>query len=227
MFSRKLYVPACFLAAGVALLATTLALGEDKPAAQPAAAKDQPEMKLPPGWTAADMQACVMAATPGQQHKALAKDVGVWAGKNTMWMPGVPEPMKSESTTTITPILDGRYFKVEVAGEMPGMGPFHGFGVNGYDNVSKRYVSTWMDSMSTGIMNGTGEASEAGKTLTWTYRYNCPVAKKEVTMRQVEKNTGPDSKTIEMFGPDPKTGKEFKMMSIELTRKPAQARAAR
>ena len=47
-------------------------------------------------------------------------------------------------------------------------------------------------------------------------------------MRQVEKTTGPDTKTLEMFGPDPKSGKEYKMMTIELTRKSGgQARAAK
>jgi hypothetical protein len=38
-------------------------------------------------------------------------------------------------------------------------------------------------------------------------------------MRQVETITGPTTKTLEMTGADPKSGKEFKMMSIELTRK--------
>ena len=43
--------------------------------------------------------------------------------------------------------------------------------------------------------------------------------KKLVTMREVETITGPNSKTLEMFGPDPKTGKEYKMMVIEYTKK--------
>ena len=224
MICRKIYAPAFFITLGVAAIAaTTLALAEDKEAdkasAQPAAAKDKKEMKLPPGWTEADMQACMMAGTPGAEHKQLAKDAGVWTGKNTMWMPGSTEPMKSESTTTITPILDGRFIKVEVEGEMPEMGPFHGFGINGFDNVTRKYVSTWIDSMGTGMMTGTGESSDGGKTLTWTYTYNCPIAKKAVTARQVEKTTGADTKTLEMFGPDPKTGKEYKMMRIELTKK--------
>jgi hypothetical protein len=38
-------------------------------------------------------------------------------------------------------------------------------------------------------------------------------------MRQIETNTGPNTKTLEVFGVEPKSGKEFKMMQIELTRK--------
>ena len=43
-------------------------------------------MQLPPGWTAEDMQAMMAAGTPGKMHEHLAKDVGMWQGKTTMWM---------------------------------------------------------------------------------------------------------------------------------------------
>jgi hypothetical protein len=40
-------------------------------------------------------------------------------------------------------------------------------------------------------------------------------------MRETETTGGDDgnTKTFEMIGPDPKTGKEYKMMRIELTKK--------
>jgi hypothetical protein len=178
----------------------------------------QPELKLPPGWTAEDMQAVMLAGAPGKMHEHLAKDVGVWHGKNTMWMAPGAEPMKSESTSTITPMMDGRFTKLEVAGEMPGMGPFHAIGITGFDNVSQKFVSTWIDNHGTGMMNGTGELSRDGKTLTWRFSYNCPVTKKPAVMRQVETTTGPKTKTLEMFAAEPKSGKVYKMMSIELTK---------
>jgi hypothetical protein len=37
-------------------------------------------------------------------------------------------------------------------------------------------------------------------------------------MREVETTTGPNTKTLEMFGTPPHGGDEYKMMSIELTR---------
>lgn len=99
------------------------------------------------------------------------------------------------------------------------MGPYRGSGIVGFDNVTQKFVSTWIDNCSTGIMTGTGELSSDGKTLTWSYTYNCPVAKKPVGMRQVETVTAPDTKRLEMYGTDPKSGKEYKMMTIELTKK--------
>jgi hypothetical protein len=178
----------------------------------------QAEFALPPGWTAEDMQAMIEASTLGAMHKRLAEDVGTWRGETTMWMFPGAEPMKSESTSIVTPVMDGRYTKVEMKGEMPGMGPYHGYGLYGYDNVAKQFVSTWIDNHSTGIASGVGELSEDGKTLTWRFEANCPITKKSVTMREVETTTGPNSKTLEMWGVDPKSGKEFKMMSIALTR---------
>lgn len=176
------------------------------------------DMKLPPGWSMEDMQACMAAGTPGKMHEHLMQGVGVWKGKNTMWMAPDTEPMTSECTSTVTSAMDGRYTKCEMEGEMPGMGMYHGLGFNGFDNVSQKFVSTWIDNHGSGIMQGTGELSSDGKTLTWKYTYNCPIRKKPATMREVHRITGDNTMTLEMFGDDPKTGKEFKMMEIELTR---------
>ena len=87
-----------------------------------------------------------------------------------------------------------------------------------FDNVSKKFVAIWLDNHSTGIMQGVGEQSSDGKTTTVSYTHNCPITKKPTVMREVETITGPNTKTLEMIGTDPKSGKEFKMMSIELTK---------
>lgn len=212
---KKLFVPTLLAAFSLAAVVATVVIAEPAKDAKPSS----PEFQLPPGWTEADMQACMAAGTPGEKQALLAEGAGVWHGKNTMWMSPDGPPMESESETTVTPIMDGRYVKVEVAGDMPGMGPFSGIGLYGFDNVSQKFVCTWIDNQSTGIMNGTGKLSPDGKTLTWTYNYNCPVTKKPAVMREVQTATGPDTKTIEMFTTEPKSGKEFKMMSMELTKK--------
>ena len=216
MKKMTLIVPVLSAALGSALVVSLVGAQQAKDA-KPAAAPT--EMKLPPGWTEADMQACVMAGTPGKMHEHLAKEVGVWQGKSTMWMYPGAEPMKSECTSTVTSMLDGRFTQVEMNGEMPGMGPYKGIGVYGYDNTLQKFVSSWIDNHSTGMMQGLGQLSPDGKTLTWQYTHSCPITKKPAVLREVETITGPGSKTIEMFGAEPKSGQEFKMMSIELTKK--------
>ena len=152
-------------------------------------------------------------------QQRLAQDAGVWICKNTTWMGPDTEPIMSEGKTTVTPIMDGRYTKAEMEGEMPGMGPYRGYAIYGYDNVAKQFVSTWIDNFSTGFANGVGKLSEDGKTLTWEFTANCPITKKPAVMREIETVTGPNTKTFEMFGTDPKSGKEFQMMKIEMTKK--------
>lgn len=195
------------------------------PAAAPAvAASAEPAaFELPPGWTQEDMAAYAMASTPGPMHEHLVKSAGTWRGTSTMWMaPGAP-PTTSPVTNVLTPMMDGRYLRCEYTGEIPGMGQFHGMGFYGYDNVSQSFVSTWMDSQSTGIMHGTGQLSADGKQIDWSFQFNCPIAKKATTMREIERREGDNKMTLEMSGADPKTGVEYTMMRIELERaSPAQ-----
>jgi hypothetical protein len=179
----------------------------------------QGEQQLPPGWTAEDMAAMTEAATPGEMHEYLMGEVGDWDSEMTMWMTPTSEPVKSTGTATVKPMLDGRFTQVEWKGEIPGMGPYNGLGTYGFDNVKKKFVSTWIDNMATGMMVGEGELSADGKKLTWEYEGTCPIQKKEIVMREIETITSPTTKTLEFFGPDPKTGKDYKHMEIKLTKK--------
>jgi hypothetical protein len=216
---RSAFVSGLILLTAVgASLALAQSGKEDKPGSGGGAA--QSEMPLPPGWTAEDMKACTAAGIPGKMHEQLAKRVGTWTGQALMWMgPGNAEPVKSECTWTVTSLMDGRYLKCEMSSNLPGMGPFEGTGLTGYDNVAQRFVGAWIDNHSTGIMNGVGEVTPDGKLFTWVYGYTCPITKKPTTLRQVETVTGPDSLTFEMFGKDPKSGTEFKAMHIDFKKK--------
>lgn len=200
------------IALGVAIGAGSWAIADSS--------KDAPatELKLPAGWTMEDMQACIAAGTPGEMQQEIMKDAGTWHGKANMWMSPDGEPMQTEIKMVATPIMDGRYLKVEMSGDMPGMGPYTGLGYYGYDNVAKQLVGSWIDNHSTGIMSGAGKVSEGGKVVTYTYTFNCPITKKPATVRDVETTTGADTKTYESFSQDPKSGKEFRMMRVELTR---------
>lgn len=222
MSLRKLVFPTAILTVGLGVWIGARAIADEGAKG----AEGQPQFQAPPGWSAEDMQACAIAGQPGEQHEFLKKSVGKWNGKGQMWMaPGMP-PMPHDCTSEITAVMDGRYTRCEIQGEMPGMGVFHGVGYSGYDNVAQQYVSTWIDNHSTGIMTGVGERSSDGKTMTWTYAYHCPVTKKPTTMRQVETHKGDDAMTLEMFGKDPKSGQEFKMMVLEFTRAGADTTAS-
>ena len=58
--------------------------------------------------------------------------------------------------------LGGRFLEERVQSSFMGQ-PFSGIGYTGYDNVKKKYVSTWMDNMGTMIMVMEGTPDPAGK----------------------------------------------------------------
>ncbi|MFO0830720.1 MAG: DUF1579 domain-containing protein [Phycisphaerales bacterium] len=187
-----------------------------KPTAQPAG---QPEMKLPPGWTAEDMQACAVAGMPGENHAFLASHAGTWVGKETMWMGAGAEPMHITCTTEVKPMFENRYTRMTHSGEMPGWGEFHGEATMGYDNLAGNFICSWIDNMGTGAMQGTGTLSPDKKTLKWTYNYTCPITKKPAVMRETDTFISDNEMKMEMWGMDPKQNKEYKMIEINYTRK--------
>jgi hypothetical protein len=175
-------------------------------------------MPIPPGWTAEEMQTCMVAGLPGEQHSQLAQHAGRWAGTSTMWMtPGSP-PMSSTCTAQATVVMGGRFLQLDYAGEMPGMGTFEGRGYFGYDNVAEQHVASWISNHGSNIMNGTGLKSADGKSMTWTYSYLCPLTKRTTTMREIEHRPDADTMTLETHMKDPKSGQEYKAMWIEMKR---------
>jgi len=180
-------------------------------------AQDKPKEQAPPGMSGPEMEAMTKAMTPGEQHKHLARLAGDWAFTSKAWMaPGAP-PAESSGTMHGETILGGRYVQSVWQGNMMGMA-FEGHGTNGYDNVGKKYVSTWVDNMSTGIMYSTGSCDGDGKKCEEKGSMMDPMTGKESYMRSVTSWTGSDSFVMEMYGPDP-SGKEFKWMEMSVKRK--------
>jgi hypothetical protein len=207
----------------IAALGASVALTQDKtktPSTAPKTAPQGAPQEMDPG-----MAAAMAAATPGPMHAFLTEGAGMWTGKNTLWMAPGTEPMVTDASCKIVPMLEGRFTRCEMQGEVPGMGEFKGFAIYGYDNVSKQFQCAWVDNLGTGMVTGTGSLSADGKTLTWTLNYNCPITNKPAVMREIDRVTGPDSRLMEMWGTDPQSGKEFKMMEMTTTRQPS-AKAA-
>ena len=86
-------------------------------------------------------------------------------------------------------------------------------------NDAASWIQDQAGTIAGGIMTGVGEQSDDGKTINWKFTGNCPITKKPVTMREIETNVDANTKTLEMWGIDPKSGKEFKSMFLSLKRK--------
>lgn len=177
--------------------------------AAPAMAQDKAP-KMDPA-----MEAMMKAGTPGAEHKVLEGWVGTWNAKVKMNVPGQPSA-ESAGTAVITSLYGGRYVKEEFSSDMMGM-PFQGTAVTGFDNVSKKFVGTWIDSMSTGIAHVEGWWDAASSSFKYDMSYNDPVTgkikKSKMNVKVVDKNSHVSEFMDEM------DGKWVTTMEITYTRK--------
>jgi hypothetical protein len=156
--------------------------------------------------------------TPGAPHKLLAGMEGSWEAKVSSWMePGTP-PMVSTGASEDKMVLGGRFLQQEFTGDMMGS-VFTGIGFTGYDNNTRKFVSTWMDSMGTAILFFEGGIDTDGKTITQESHHKDPF-KGPMTWRSVTRIMDDHVHVFELYSIDQK-GKEEKMMEITYTRKRA------
>jgi len=153
--------------------------------------------------------------TPGEIHRRLAALEGKWETKTKAWMePGGP-PSEGTGTCEQRMLLGGRYLQQEYTGDMMGS-TFSGINILGYDNHTKKYVSAWIDSMSTGVyfFEGTGDGD--GGTVTQESRYDDPVRGPTI-WRSISRTV--DDNTIEYEMYLISGDKQDKVMEMTMTRK--------
>jgi len=167
---------------------------------------------------ATQMERWMEYGAPGAAHQALAQRVGTWDMTVVqLGAPGVP-PMESRGTSVVQWMLEGRFLRDETTAEVQGA-TFTGFGLSGYDNLKKKYVSTWCDSMSTGISTFEGDYDPATHTLHYSgWTADPAMAQAWVPMRSTERWVDADHWVMQSFSPGP-DGKEFMNMEIRYARR--------
>jgi Protein of unknown function (DUF1579) len=188
----------------VALFISTAAMADDAPKLS----ADQQAM----------MEKASKAAKLGPQHEALKKWAGDWDCTVKYMMDSSQPWQEAKTTANTTTLMDGRYVQETSTGEMMGS-PFTGIALYGYDNVIRKYVSTWIDNFGTGIMKSEGSAAASGNAITWVGTMSDPMTGKPAKERMVSTMVDDDHRTLEMYGVPPGAKKEMKMMTIEYSRK--------
>jgi len=172
------------------------------------------------------MQQMMELSKLNENHKLLAGLDGSWSYNVKMWMNPDPnaKPQESKGTAVRKSMMDGRFFVMDVTGKMDMPGPdgkkkemtFKGMGIEGYDNVKKKFVGTWVDNMGTGIMMSEGTYDPATTTFTYTGEYEAIPSMKQ-KIREVMKIADKDHMSFEWY--EDRGGKEAKTMEISYTRK--------
>lgn len=183
-------------------LAVSLALASDK--------KADPKMEEM-------MKKVQEAGTPGAAHKALEAFVGDWNAEVKMFMDPSAPPSVSKGTAKAKWAMDGRFVQQEFNGEFMGK-PFRGLAFTGYDNIRKKYSSSWIDDMSTGMFMSEGQADKAGKVFTFEGTHSCPeTGETHKAAKQIIRVIDRNKHVYEMH--DPSKGANSKTMEITYTRK--------
>jgi hypothetical protein len=160
-----------------------------------------------------------------ENHKLLASMDGNWNYTIKLWMnpdPNAP-PQQSKGTATRKSIMGGRYFVMDVTGKMQMSGAdgkiqdmqFKGMAVEGYDNMKKKFVGSWIDNMGTGIQFSEGTYDPASKTFTYTSEME-PVPGMKTQVREVLKVADNNHMMLEWY--ENRAGQEKKTMEINYTR---------
>ena len=154
---------------------------------------------------------------PGPEHAWLQQLVGEWEAETEAYMePGKP-PMRMKGTESVRPL--GAFWTItEVKSTMMDM-PFTGNMTLGYDADKKKYVGTWVDSMTGHLWQYEGTMDAAGKTLTLESEGTCPMRPGKLTkFREVMELKDKDHKTFtsSMQGDD---GQWVTMMTSHAQRK--------
>jgi hypothetical protein len=165
-------------------------------------------------------QEAMMAAwqkvmNPGAPHQRLEPIVGSWRVKTTMTMTPNAPPDVSEGVSEHRWVLGGRFVEQVFRGTIGGA-PFEGLGYTGYDNATRKYIGTWMDTFGTGLMTSVSVGKPSDTGIDFESDGFDP-AGKPMKMWSKARVQDPDHHTYEMWAKGP-NGRKFRTMLIEYTR---------
>jgi hypothetical protein len=198
--------------------ATSPATASAPSAAQPATASGQPNPQEM-------MKQMLEMSKLNENHKLLSSLDGNWTFNIKTWFNPDPnaKPQESKGTGIRKTIMGGRYVMMDVTGKMQMPGEdgkmkdmqFKGMGLEGYDNVKKKFVASWVDNMGTGIQFSEGTYDPATKSLTYTSEVE-PAPGMKMPVREVIKIA--DNNHMDLDWYENHGGQEKKTMEIHYAR---------
>jgi hypothetical protein len=155
-------------------------------------------------------------AAPAPEHAWLEKCVGEWETEGEV-MVGPGQMMKCKGTETVRGV--GKFWIIAESNTTVMEMPMHGVLTLGYDPKVKKYVGTWVDSMTDYMWRYEGTVDEAGKKLTLNAEGPNPAAPGTMAkFKETMEITDKDHRvfTSSMQGED---GKWTTFVTIKSTRK--------
>ncbi len=161
------------------------------------------------------------------EHKLLKKDVGVWDVEMKSWMEGPDkEPMVSKGVERTRAL--GDYWVVSTyEGDFGGQ-KFVGHSQMGYDSAKKKFIGTWIDSMSTSLAKMDGTYDEATKELMMVMTMVDPATGQDTEAKTVSKYIDDNTRQFTMYMKTPGVGDGWlKSMEATYKRQPREGKKPR
>jgi hypothetical protein len=156
---------------------------------------------------------------PTEQHKHMLVGVGEWEGTVTSYLDPTAKPTPVAAHETVTAI--GEFWVLsDFRSEFMKM-PYHGSGHYGYDPEKKKYIGTWVDSMSSQFALMEGDIDPTTKALVFRWQAR-DMTGKDVPHRSESIENG-DVRTMTFYSGE---GAGTKSMVIEMKRKKGRATEA-
>lgn len=148
---------------------------------------------------------------PGPEQALLQEMVGTW--DCTVKMSETPGESKGTSVSRMG--LAGQWLMTDFEADLGGL-PFQGHGLDSYDRAKKKYVSIWVDSMSTSPIVMEGDYDARTKTMTMTGE-GPGMTGATVKYRNTTTHTDKDHQTFRMYLVE--GGEDTLMLTVEYTRR--------
>ena len=145
-----------------------------------------------------------------KKKKATKKKVGkAAAAKTAQKGKRKPDAKRPAARRRAAPVMD--------PDAMMAAWPFVWLGYTGFDNVQRKYVGTWMDTFSTGLMNSVGVGTPKDHAIDSAAVAFDPSGKR-VSFSCKVRIQDHDHHSYEMWTPGP-SGKPYRVMLVEYARK--------
>jgi Protein of unknown function (DUF1579) len=154
------------------------------------------------------------AAKPTAEHKILTADEGTWDATVKAFSPdSTAEPTVTKGTEVNTLFAGGLWILSKFEGEFAGA-KFEGHGQFGYDPIKKKYVGTWIDSMSPmlSVLEGTYDATT--KTMTYVGDGIDPSSNTKYSQKMVTTTKDDGSRVFTLFMKFEGSKDETKVMEV-------------
>jgi hypothetical protein len=157
---------------------------------------------------------------PTAEHKILAADEGTWDAAIKSYPDGPDsEPVVAKGVEVNTVLPGGLWVSSTFQADFGGM-TFEGRGQFGYDPNKKKYVGSWIDSMSPALTVLEGSYDAKTKTLTYKGDGVCPIDGSKVAHRMVTTTKADGTREFVLYVTGTQTGgKEARVMHIDYTKR--------